>query len=422
MGRVIDRVWSVVGGRALLGACAGVCVGLPAAASGDVPKVFGTRSVAEAIEAGKREGKLVVLDATATWCIPCKSMDATTWVEPSVESWLTANSIAAQFDIDKDMDSARTYNIAAMPTIIVLRDGTEIDRVMGYKTSEQLLSWLSGVAAGKTAAQQAAGDLTLKERLRLAREKVFAQRYDDALADYLWLWENLDAKYPAEAQQKTDAVVVSLRDMWHRLPDSKAKFVEMRAALEPGSRKDPGVARDYIAMCRVLDEDARVMQWFDGVRGTEQFPALWARCAEQVEPLLVRQNRWRDAGLLIEKPVDRLRARWVLTSQRVEEMTKAERMPELIVAEQSRYRAEAAMIYVALLAADRDAEAAAVADEARKADPEPLTTGMLLTRAMDAEQGREAQLAWLVPELDHTLDLRDAERRIREQVAKRGKK
>src|SRR6185369_3246477 len=148
------------------------------------------------------------------------------------------------------------------------------------RSPEQLLGWLQGVAAGKTQAQQA-DEPTLKERLRLAREKVFAKRNEDALADYLWLWENVDTKYPAESWQKTDSVVVGLRDIWHRVPEAKDKFKKMREALETNSRTDPEVARDYIAMCCVLDETVLVMKWFDDVRPTPQFKALWARNREQ---------------------------------------------------------------------------------------------------------------------------------------------
>lgn len=387
------------------------------------PAIFGTRTVAEAIEAGKKSGKLVVLDATATWCAPCKSMDATTWIEPSVETWLKNNAIAAQFDVDKDAESARTFNIAGMPTIIAIKGGTEFDRVMGYKSAEQLLGWLQGVQQGKTEAQQqAAPDLPLKERFRLAREKVMADRAAEAYADYMWLWEHLDKTYPEEREQKIDGLVFCLRDIWHRLPEKKATFEKMRDELAGKASTDAGAARDYLALCRIVDDTPAVLKWFEDNRVKPGFGEMWKACGAQVEPALVQQSRWKDIGVLLDKPSERLRAVWERTQKNVARFTEEGRMDEVIVAEQSRYRAEATRLYVALLAADRDEEAAVLADEATKTDPSPFTRGSLLTKALDADQGRQTHLTWLEPRIGGVLDLDDAKRRILEQSAKRQKK
>jgi thioredoxin 1 len=388
------------------------------AMAGDAPRVFGTRTVREAIEAGARDGKLVILDATATWCAPCKTMDATTWVQPEVEKWIGDHAIAAQFDIDKDADSARAYNIAAMPTIIVVRNGVEFDRVTGYRTAEQLLGWLSGVREGKTLQAQQA-EPTFRERLKIARDKVYSQRLPDALADYLWLWDNIEKVYPDQVGEKSDSLVVCLRDISLRLPEARPKIVEMRDALAPGSSKDPATARDYVALCRALDDTDSVIAWFEKNRGAANFRELWRGCGPQLETVLIQRDRWADVGTYVEDPVGRLRGVHERMLKIVAELEKEDRMPETIIAERSRYSAEAVRLYVSLLAAGREQDAAAIEAEATSVDPSPFLRGLLLTKTLDHNQARAFHEAWLKPELANTLDIEDARRRIREQAAKR---
>lgn len=52
------------------------------------PAVFADLSYEEAQATANSEGKLLILDATARWCRPCKKMDRTTWVDANVENWV----------------------------------------------------------------------------------------------------------------------------------------------------------------------------------------------------------------------------------------------------------------------------------------------------------------------------------------------
>ncbi len=407
-------IWRILGGMTSTVLVAGLALGV------QPPAVFGTRTVASAIEAGKKEGKLVILDATATWCAPCKSMDATTWVEPAVEKWIGSNAIAAQFDVDEDVESARAFNIAAMPTIIAVKNGVEFDRLIGYQSSEKLLGWLSGVQEGKTQAQQAE-DPGLRERMRLSREKVRSGRVEDAFADYLWLWNNIEQRYPDLAYEKTDSLIVAFRDMTGRLPAAKDKLGEIRAALEPKAETDPKAADEFLSLCKAMREEPRIIAWFDAHKSRPNFKELWTGAYKQAEPQLILAGRWRDVGLLVDKPIDRMNAVWDASQKTIAEFEAQGRMPEVIVAEKSRYGAEATRLYVALLAADRDDEAMAVAMEATRRNPTPMMWGLLITKALDNDQARAVHLEWLKPELANTLDIEDAQKRIHQQLAKRGK-
>ena len=142
--------------RALLGL--GVCclalagcdqLGITSAAAGHTAAssgVFTNRPYTAAETQADNSGKVFLVDATAAWCGPCKIMDRTTWKDPRVVSWISDNAVAVQVDVDRHPKLARQLRINAMPTIIVFRDGRELNRVIGYRDAEQLVAWLDTVA------------------------------------------------------------------------------------------------------------------------------------------------------------------------------------------------------------------------------------------------------------------------------------
>lgn len=71
---------------------------------------------------------------SATWCGPCKKM------EPTVEK-LELEFKSAKFlsvDVDDSPSIAQKYKIRTLPTILILKDGQEINRVTGLSLIEPL--------------------------------------------------------------------------------------------------------------------------------------------------------------------------------------------------------------------------------------------------------------------------------------------
>jgi thioredoxin 1 len=107
--------------------------------------LFSKMTYKEAVEASK--GKLLVVDATATWCPPCQMMERDTWPDATLTSWVKDNGVAVQIDVDQDPTSARDLRISAMPTVILFRDGKELGRTQGYMTASEMLNWLTTTAS-----------------------------------------------------------------------------------------------------------------------------------------------------------------------------------------------------------------------------------------------------------------------------------
>ena len=73
--------------------------------------------------------KTEVIDFWATWCGPCKLMNPILDEVEKEHPDLTITRI----DIDSDKDMVEQYNIQSVPTYIILKDGKEVDRIIGAK-------------------------------------------------------------------------------------------------------------------------------------------------------------------------------------------------------------------------------------------------------------------------------------------------
>jgi thioredoxin 1 len=103
---------------------------------------FTTPVVKQAAAKATSDHKFLVIDAMAQWCGPCKAMEHNSWSSPDVQSWMNDNAVFTQVDVDADEDTSRQLGIEAMPTIILIKDGTELKRSEGYMDAGDLLDWL----------------------------------------------------------------------------------------------------------------------------------------------------------------------------------------------------------------------------------------------------------------------------------------
>jgi thiol:disulfide interchange protein len=107
---------------------------------------FQSLKLDEALALARREKKMVMVDFGATWCGPCKMMEATTFKNQRVEMFLADNLIAIKVDIDNEKASAQKHNVTAVPTILFLdSNGKEVERIIGFKNAEQFLEALTKV-------------------------------------------------------------------------------------------------------------------------------------------------------------------------------------------------------------------------------------------------------------------------------------
>ena len=86
----------------------------------------------------------VLVDFWAEWCPPCRAMDP---ILEDVARELDGKVKIVKLDVEENPSTTVRYNVRAMPTMIVFRDGAPADiRVGAAQSRVQLLKWLSAPA------------------------------------------------------------------------------------------------------------------------------------------------------------------------------------------------------------------------------------------------------------------------------------
>jgi thioredoxin 1 len=92
----------------------------------------------------------VVVDFFAEWCGPCKMMGP---VLHEVKEKVGDRATVLKLDIDKSPHYSQLYNIQAVPTLIIFKNGNVIWRKSGVATTQEILQHLNSHLASKTPAQ-----------------------------------------------------------------------------------------------------------------------------------------------------------------------------------------------------------------------------------------------------------------------------
>ena len=88
------------------------------------------------------KNKLVLVDFWASWCAPCRIM-APVLNDVAIE--LTGNSHVGKVNIEQYQSLAQKFKVRNIPTLILLKNGMEVNRFVGIKNKEFLLQQINKV-------------------------------------------------------------------------------------------------------------------------------------------------------------------------------------------------------------------------------------------------------------------------------------
>lgn len=74
--------------------------------------------------------KTEILNFTAVWCGPCKMMKP---ILDEVQDEYKDVLTITKYDIDEEAEKVKEYNVQSVPTYVILKDGVEVDRIIGGK-------------------------------------------------------------------------------------------------------------------------------------------------------------------------------------------------------------------------------------------------------------------------------------------------
>ena len=85
-----------------------------------------------------KEGVTALIDFYADWCGPCKMM------APVIDKIAEENPDlnVAKVNVDNESELAAKFGIMSIPTLVIFKDGKEINRSLGAKSKTAILALL----------------------------------------------------------------------------------------------------------------------------------------------------------------------------------------------------------------------------------------------------------------------------------------
>ena len=89
-------------------------------------------------------GKPVLVDFWAEWCAPCRMLAPTV---AAVAEHFGESATVVKLNVDDNPSTAQRYGIKGIPTLILFRDGKEVERVVGATSKESIMRMIEKNAA-----------------------------------------------------------------------------------------------------------------------------------------------------------------------------------------------------------------------------------------------------------------------------------
>ncbi|GAC1446185.1 MAG: thioredoxin TrxA [Pyrinomonadaceae bacterium] len=91
----------------------------------------------------------VLVDFWAAWCAPCRMIAPV--VEALAEQYRESASVV-KLNVDENPSISQRYGIKGIPTLILFRDGKEVERIVGAASKESLSRLIEKYTSGAAAA------------------------------------------------------------------------------------------------------------------------------------------------------------------------------------------------------------------------------------------------------------------------------
>ena len=78
-----------------------------------------------------------ILYFTAAWCGPCKALSP---IMDSLQGQINFDKI----DVDSNTDLSTQYGVRGVPSLVLVENGSEVNRLTGVQSKESILNFYNG--------------------------------------------------------------------------------------------------------------------------------------------------------------------------------------------------------------------------------------------------------------------------------------
>ena len=86
--------------------------------------------------------RIAIIDCWAPWCGPCRRMGP---IIEEVANDLAGQAGVAKLNTDENQAIAIRFNINAIPTLLVFKDRVLVDKLVGLRPKDDIISYVSGL-------------------------------------------------------------------------------------------------------------------------------------------------------------------------------------------------------------------------------------------------------------------------------------
>ena len=83
---------------------------------------------------------VVLVDFWAPWCGPCRIVGP---IVEEIAKDFEGKAKIGKLNVDENSDTAATYEVMSIPTMIIFKNGKEVDKIVGAQTKEKIAEKLN---------------------------------------------------------------------------------------------------------------------------------------------------------------------------------------------------------------------------------------------------------------------------------------
>ena len=83
---------------------------------------------------------VTLIDLYAEWCGPCRMMSP---ILEKVAATMHGKAVVGKLDIDAEPKTAALLQVTSVPTLVLFKDGKEVDRLIGLRDANAIQQFIS---------------------------------------------------------------------------------------------------------------------------------------------------------------------------------------------------------------------------------------------------------------------------------------